>query len=109
MTTQTQLCPQCTGPRIPDHPGGFVWDHTNTCPLRDAEDATASNDHELTVYTRQRPTTTAERALLGACGITPPDDSITTVQRVTGSILRRTFDGVDLDATDSGAPAEPSA
>jgi len=103
-----QLCPQCTGPRIPNHPGGFVWDHTNTCPLRDAEDATAANDHELTSYGRRRPTTTTERALLGACGITPPADALTTVQRLTGSILRRTFDGVDLDAPVLPEPPAPS-
>lgn len=103
-----QLCPQCTGPRIPDHPAGFVWDHTNTCPLRDAEDATACSDHELTSYSRRRPTTTTERALLGACGITPPDDAVTTVQRLTLSVLRRTWDGVDLDPIDVVEPEEPS-
>lgn len=105
----TQLCPQCSGPRFVGHPGGFVWGHTNTCPLRDAEDATAVNDHELTGYSRRRPATTTERALLAACGITGPDDAATTVQRVTGSILRRTFDGVDLDAPVLPEPPPPSA
>lgn len=120
----TDLCPTCTGPRIERHPNGFGWLHQTVCALRDADDATIANDAECW-QPGTRATTTTERTLLAACGITIADDvtdaetgevtrynASTDVALITRAVLNRTFrhrtagtdwTTVDLDP-DDGAP-----
>lgn len=103
MTGGLGLCPECGGPRIPGHPGGFVWHHALTCTIHAAEDATQAADAGWLWSCFQRPATAAERTLLAACGVTIADeagqplDLPTTVRRLTASIRHRSWPGVILD------------
>ena len=113
------VCPDCAAPRMPAHPAGaLAWQHTNSCALREREDATKVADAErLAGYLGalglpwQRPATPTERTLLEACGIALPTDAVTTVTLVAGrsAVVRRSWPGVDtaaLDAMDA-APVSP--
>lgn len=95
------ICPTCSGSQLAGHPAGWLaWQHTTVCDIGDAEDATRAADHERT-YSRHtvrlpdgtftRPTTDAERTLLNALGHTTPDTLATTVQRITHSVIARTW------------------
>lgn len=83
----TARCPQCTGQRMARHPAGLTFDHTNTCALRDQEDATRVADGDLVADGGWdvRDTSDTEQTLLIACGA--PADRIparTIVSAVTG-------------------------
>lgn len=73
-------CPECNGPFLYN----WVAKHSNTCTIRNADDATQNADHERLEDHRPwaltRPTTAAERTLLVAAGYTPslhPETTIT--------------------------------
>jgi len=87
-------CPECAGPRLPDHPAGLVISHLATCTLGAAEDATKAADHERTATMRRytRLATAAEVTLLASLGMTLPEGT-TTVERITtgGAVVRRTW------------------
>jgi len=72
-------CPECEGPSLYN----WVIRHTNTCTIRDAEDATQNADRERLDqnYRRgfTRSITNAERTLLLAAGHTPSDEAQTLV------------------------------
>lgn len=79
-----------------DHPAGLVFQHTSTCTLGIAEDATQSADNDRArvlgpMFTR--PATDAERALLAAWPTAVPPVLWCRVSFPTGgaAIRRRTF------------------
>lgn len=86
----TAVCPECGGPRIPDHPMHLVFDHHNDCGLRAAEDGRTVADRDTAIggpFTR--PMTATERTLLQACGITLDVGAETAVTGLAGSLVRR--------------------
>ena len=94
-----------------DHPAGvLMWQHTNQCPLRAAEDARTVADREngspvpdnhptwrpLTPSGFTRPTTTTERVLLAALGYALPAVLTTEVRFVTPTVRRRTWPSIGV-------------
>lgn len=101
----TGLCPECSGPNIPNHPGGWLYfKHKMTCPLLVLEDTRAFADYQGLGFPpyvpsrapsvednpgRQRPVTLTERTLLAALGYELPDDAVTVVGWLTSGVRRR--------------------
>ena len=95
----TATCPTCAGAQMIDHPAGWLaWRHTNTCTIRDAEDARQVADHDGlgSDYTFTRPATEAERVLLQVLGHAVPDTLGTVVTYLTPGVHRRTWPVLDV-------------
>lgn len=91
-------CPSCGGQHLAGHPAGWLaWKHTNTCELGRAEDATRHADYLRTRgrHGYRRPTTDAERTLLGALGHEPAEDQVTRVSPLVPSVIRRYWDDLE--------------
>ena len=87
-------CPSCSGPQLVGHPAGqLALQHTLTCPLLPAEDATQHADY-LRLMERPRPfdraSTSTERTLLAALGYDDVHvDELTHVEPLPGGKARR--------------------
>lgn len=85
------LCPVCAGPWMPYTWSALQFVHTNTCSIRDSEDATAVADRDRAALiggTFERATTPTELTLLALFGKTA---TTVVVDYVTNSARRRTF------------------
>ncbi len=94
------LCPECGGRWLDD----YRFDHTNTCSIRAALDATHAADlqnmHPSRYLRVVRASTGAELRLLEAFGRTPSDNPMTVITAVTAGVVHRTVDGYDPDRPD---------
>lgn len=97
MTTPTlALCPECAGPQMRNHPAGFLFNHIDPCPIRDAEDSTLAADAKRGGPLKLpfiRPLTDAERLLAqahaAAHGLTVPFNLVAGISFPTPSIRCR--------------------
>lgn len=97
-------CPECGGAQVPNTAGyDLVLHHALTCSILAAEDARRAADIDkiesrvLATARFVRPATAAERALLAAGGVELAEDAETTVDTHAGSVLSRSWAGVNLE------------
>lgn len=104
------ICPSCGGQHLAGHPAGWLaWQHTTTCELGQAEDATRHTDYLRTggSHGYQRPATDAERTLLVTLGHSPVEKQMTRVSPLVPSVIRRYWDDLEMIANAPAPTPEP--